>query len=57
MYRKVKGEFGVNSETTQTTQKHQTTQKNNVLFGVSLVTDKRNLRLIARCVLAFRKAL
>lgn len=57
MYRKVKGEFGVNSETTQTTQKHQTTQKNNVLFGVSLVTDKRNLRLIARCVLAFCKAL
>lgn len=51
MYRKVKGEFGVNSGTTQTT------QKNNVLFGVSLVTDKRNLRLIARCVLAFRKAL
>lgn len=54
MYRKVKGEFGVNSGTTQ---KYQTTQKNNVLFGVSLVTDKRNLRLIARCVLAFRKAL
>ena len=43
MYRKVKGEFGVNSETTQTTQKHQTTQKNNVSFSDE---DKMILALV-----------
>lgn len=43
MYRKVKGEFGVNSGTTQTTQKHQTTQKNNVSFSDE---DKMILALV-----------
>ena len=43
MYRKVKGEFGVNGATTQTTQTHQTTQSKELTLSDD---DKKILELV-----------